>query len=106
MILKILKTSMKEQLRSPVLLLLSLLTAPLFVVIYALFFPSETTTFSVAYYNKDIKSGNLISYIESWNFDGQDIQFNLEEFNSEERALKSIENGDNNLFFIIFLKVL
>lgn len=101
MILKILNTSMKEQLRSPVLLLLSLLTAPLFVVIYALFFPSESTTFNIAYNNQDGESGSVIKYIESWNFDGQDILFNLEEFHSEEMALKSIENGDNSLLFII-----
>lgn len=101
MILKILRTSMKEQMRSPVLLLLSLLTAPLFVVIYALFFPSETTTFNIAYYNEDTTPENLICYMEKWNFDGQDILFNLEEFYTEKQGLQSIENGDNILLITI-----
>ncbi|MDA3852479.1 MAG: ABC transporter permease [Spirochaetaceae bacterium] len=100
MIGKIAKTSMKEQLRSPVILLLSLLTAPLFVLIYVLFFPSETSSFDVAYYSQE-RNQALLEYMNNWSMEDQTVNLNMHWVNSPQEGSKDIEQGEAQVLVII-----
>jgi ABC-2 type transport system permease protein len=83
-LLSIFVKSMKEHLRDPLVLSLSLAFAPFFVILYGMFFPSTSTTFSLLVENRDralqIDDGTWLSC-------GDDIVQSL-------RELTYANNGD------------
>lgn len=101
MILKIINKSIIEQLRSPVVVILSLITAPLFVMLYAVFFPSDYQTYNVIIMNKDIQGRELLEHISNWSPNREDPIICIQEVKSREEGVERIKNGNGDLLLII-----
>lgn len=103
MILKIINKSIVEQLRSPVVIILSLITAPLFVMLYAVFFPSDYQTYNVVIINNDIQGSELKEHISNWspNTNRDEPIIILQEVNDQNEGIEKIRNGDGDLLLII-----
>ncbi len=55
-LLSVFRKSVREQLRDPLALSLSLVFAPVFVLLYAMWFPSGSTSYSVLVLNQDVRA--------------------------------------------------
>ena len=67
---KVFLKSMREMIRDPLVLSLTLVFAPIMVVVYALFFPSGSTTYTILVLNQD--AGTRLSNGSSL-YAGEDI---------------------------------
>lgn len=101
MIYKIIYRSIQEQLRSPVVIILSLITAPLFVMLYAVFYPAETQSYDVLYINNDVNSAELYNYMSDWSPNNQEPILRIKNVLNKEEGLKKIKNGEGELLLII-----
>ena len=77
-LLSVFVKSMKEHLRDPLVLSLSLVFAPFFVILYGMFFPSSSTTFILLVENHDVAVQMADG---SWLSCGEDIIQTLENVN-------------------------
>lgn len=101
MIFSIIKRSIQEQLRSPVVIILSLITAPLFVMLYAVFFPAETQSYDIMFLNKDSETADLFDYMTRWSPNDEAPILNLQKVGSKDEGIKRIKDGNGELLLII-----
>lgn len=101
MILKIIKNSVIEQLRNPLVVILSLITAPLFVMLYAVFFPSEAQTFNIAILNNDSNSVDLVEYMGTWSAGGDEPTLIIQNVENREEGIEKIKSKEVKILLTI-----
>lgn len=104
--------SMKEHLRDPLVLSLSLAFAPFFVLLYGMFFPSETTTYVLLVENSDIPvqmtdgtslacGDDLVEALEGISYQGGNPILDVDLVYDRESAERRIYDHDADALLII-----
>lgn len=104
--------SMKEHLRDPLVLSLSLAFAPFFVLLYGMFFPSETTSYVLLVENNDVpvqrRDGtilaggeDLVQALESISYQGGTPILDVDLISDRDTAERRIYDRDADALLII-----
>jgi ABC-2 type transport system permease protein len=104
--------SMKEHLRDPLVLSLSLAFAPFFVLLYGMFFPSETTTYVLLVENNDIPvqltdetslacGEDLVEALENMSYQGGNPILDVDLISDRDSAERRIYDRDADALLII-----
>jgi len=111
-LLSVFVKSMKEHLRDPLVLSLSLAFAPFFVMLYGMFFPSESTTYVLLVQNNDVavqmvdgtwlSSGDdIVETLESMSYSGGSPLLDVEQIADREQAEKRIYDRDAHALLVL-----
>jgi ABC-2 type transport system permease protein len=111
-LLSVFAKSMKEHLRDPLVLSLSLAFAPFFVMLYGMFFPSESTTYVLLVQNNDVtvqmadgtwlSSGeDIVAALESFSYAGGNPLIDVEQITNREEAEKRIYDRDAHALLVL-----